>query len=72
MEDILKQFWEAPDDAHFNRDDTAKVRCCSKAKLEREAWLGTGVPFTKDGGTALYRKGDIVKYLISGRCRHVE
>ncbi|CAK9253599.1 unnamed protein product [Sphagnum jensenii] len=43
--------------------EIAAVRRCSTAKLDREAWLGTGVKFVRDGSRCLYRKADVVAAL---------
>ena len=65
-EEIIRRFWSAPDDALFTRKEMAVVRRCSIAKLEREAWLQTGVPVIKDGAQALYKKRDALTHLGVG------
>jgi hypothetical protein len=35
---------------------------CSEAKLERDRWAGTGIPFVKVGCLVRYRKSDIVAH----------
>jgi hypothetical protein len=65
-EEIIRRFWSAPDDALFTRKEMAVVRRCSIAKLEREAWLQTGVPVLKDGAQALGRKRDVLAHLRVG------
>jgi hypothetical protein len=62
-EGIIRRFSDAPDDALFLREEVAAIRRCSRAKLERECWLGIGIPVIKDNGRALYRKRDIAAYL---------
>jgi hypothetical protein len=61
--DVVMEFWRAPPDALFTRREVAKVRRCSVALLEREAWSGTGIPVIKDGERCLYRKADVLKRL---------
>ncbi len=65
--DNVSYFWEAPDEALFTRYEIAKVRRCSPAKLEREAWQGTGISHIKDGNRALYRKRDVIAYLDAAK-----
>ncbi len=67
-EDIRKQFWEAPGCALFTRNEIAHIRRCSVAKLDREAWLQTGIRHLKDGNRTLYRKADVVAYLDAVTC----
>jgi len=63
LTDDVAAFWDAHPDALFPRKTIAKVRCCSVALLEREAWAGTGVPIIRDGARALYRKRDVLARL---------
>jgi hypothetical protein len=58
-----REFWEAHPLALFPRKTVAKVRKCSVALLEREAWAGTGIPIIRDGARCLYRKVDILRHL---------
>lgn len=62
-DEMLKEFYNAPDDALFKSPIIAAVRSCSTAKLERDRWAGIGVPFIKDGRNVLYRKRDVLAYL---------
>jgi hypothetical protein len=64
-----QKFWDAPDDALFNRPEISEVRRCSVAKMDYEAWRGTGIPVIKDSGRALYRKADVLRYLQSCRTK---
>ena len=61
--DPVAEFWGAHPDALFPRKVIAKVRCCSIALLEREAWAGTGIPIVRDGTRCLYRKRDVLAHL---------
>ena len=61
--DDVTEFWNAHPSALFPRKTIAKVRRCSVALLEREAWAGTGIPVVKDGSRCLYRKVDVLRRL---------
>ena len=61
--DPVAEFWSAHPDALFSRKVIAKVRCCSVALLEREAWAGTGIQIVRDGSRCLYRKRDVLAHL---------
>jgi hypothetical protein len=61
--DDEREFWEAHPLALFPRKTIARVRKCSVALLEREAWAGTGIPIIRDGARCLYRKRDVLCYL---------
>jgi len=70
--EIVNRFYAAPDAALFTREEIAAVRRCSIAKLDREAWLGTGIKFVRDGGRCLYRKGDVTTTLQTAGGNHAE
>jgi len=61
--DDEREFWEAHPLALFPRKTIARVRKCSVALLEREAWAGTGIPIVRDGTRCLYRKADVLARL---------
>jgi hypothetical protein len=61
--DDVRGFWEAHPDSLFTRKTIAKVRQCSLALLEREAWAGTGIPIIRDGARCLYRKREVLRHL---------
>ena len=61
--DDEREFWEAHPLALFPRKTIARVRKCSIALLEREAWAGTGIPIIRDGARCLYRKRDVLRHL---------
>jgi hypothetical protein len=61
--DDEREFWEAHSLALFPRKIVARVRKCSVALLEREAWAGTGIPIIRDGARCLYRKRDVLRHL---------
>jgi len=61
--DDEREFWEAHPLALFSRKTVARVRKCSVALLEREAWTGTGIPIIRDGARCLYRKSDVLRHL---------
>jgi len=58
--ELLREFYEAPEDTLFDQKTVAAVKNCSTAKLERDRWAGTGIPFLKDGQRVLYRKADVI------------
>jgi hypothetical protein len=64
--DDVTEFWNAHPNALFPRKTIAKVRRCSVALLEREAWAGSGIPVVKDGNRCLYRKADVLRRLGIG------
>ena len=61
--DDEREFWEAHPLALFPRKTVARVRKCSVALLERDAWAGTGIPIIRDGARCLYRKRDVLRHL---------
>jgi hypothetical protein len=61
--DDVSEFWNAHPEALFPRKIIAKVRRCSVALLEREAWSGTGIPIVRDNTRCLYRKRDVLRHL---------
>ena len=63
LADEVTEFWNAHPDALFTRKIVARVRRCSVALLEREAWSGSGVPIVRDGARCLYRKRDVLRHL---------
>lgn len=63
--DLIHAFEAAPDNALFNQGTIAAVYGCSKAKLERDRWAGTGIPYLKLGWQVRYRKADVLAALAS-------
>lgn len=61
--DLIREFESAPDSALFNQIAVAAVYGCSKSKLERDRWAGTGIPYLKDGWRVMYRKADVLAAL---------
>jgi hypothetical protein len=60
---ILKEFEDSPDSALFPQEIPAAVIGCSEALLERNRWLGTGIPFIKIGRAIRYRKSEILQWI---------
>jgi hypothetical protein len=60
--EALAEFEAAPDDTLFSQVYIAFYLDCSEAKLERDRWAGTGIPFFKIGRMAKYQKRDAVKH----------
>jgi hypothetical protein len=61
--ELLAEFDVAPDWARFDQKTVAAVRSCSTATLERDRWVGTGIPFVRDGRRVLYVKRDVLAFL---------
>lgn len=59
----LQDFYSAPDESLYGQTVIADVIDCSEAKLERDRWAGTGIPFIKIGRKVKYRKGDVLDWL---------
>ena len=59
---LLAEFYQAPPEALFSQAYIAAVRGCSTAKLERDRWAGTGIPFIKLDGAVRYRKKDVLEH----------
>lgn len=64
---LVSEFFSAPVDALFTRQYIAAVACCSEAKLERDSWRGTGLPFVKFGRQVLYRKADVLSHFEANK-----
>ncbi len=61
--DLMREYELAPDSALFSQETVAAIRGCSIALIERDRWIGTGVPFIKTGRLVRYRKKDICEWL---------
>jgi hypothetical protein len=61
--ELLREFEAAPPSALFTQSTIAALRCCSTGNIERERWLGRGVPFLKIGHGVRYRKADYLTWL---------
>lgn len=64
---LVAEFYEAPLEAYFPRPYISAVTHCSLAKLERDSWRGTGIPFVKYGRQVLYQKSDVLTYLEANK-----
>jgi hypothetical protein len=60
---LIQDFYSAPNDALFDQIAIAAVLGCSKALMERNRWAGNGVQFLKIGRTVRYRKADVIAWL---------
>lgn len=60
---LIKAYELSPEDTLFAQSTVAAVRDCSIATIERDRWIGTGVPFIKMGRSVRYRKRDIRAWL---------
>ena len=63
--DLIQEYELAPDWALFSQETVAAIRDCSLATLERDRWIGIGIPFIKMGRLVRYRKSDIRAWLES-------
>lgn len=61
--DLIKEYELSPEWVMFSQETVAAIRDCSLSTLERDRWVGTGVPFVKMGGLVRYRKSDIRAWL---------
>lgn len=61
--ELINEYERAPDWTIFSQETVAAIRDCSLATLERDRWVGTGVPFIKVGRLVRYRKSDIRAWL---------
>jgi hypothetical protein len=60
--ELLKEFEAVPLNALFNQSTIAALRCCSTGNIERDRWLGRGVPFIRIGHSIRYRKADYLAW----------
>lgn len=60
---LINEYEQAPESALFSQETVAAIRDCSLATLERDRWLGGGIPFMKIGRMVRYRKSDIRAWL---------
>ena len=63
LAEIFKEFWDAPPSAFFNQKTVAAIRNVSEKTLERDRWMGAGIPFRKINGRVLYQKSDVIAFL---------
>lgn len=61
--DLIQEYESAPDWVLFSQETVAAIRACSLATIERDRWIGIGVPFIKMGRLVRYRKSDIRAWL---------
>lgn len=61
--DLISEYEIAPEWALFSQETIAAIRDCSLATIERDRWIGIGVPFIKMGRLVRYRKSDIQTWL---------
>lgn len=63
--DLINQYEIAPLSALFSQETLAAILDCSIATMERDRWVGKGVPFAKFGRLVRYRKSEIKNWLES-------
>jgi excisionase family DNA binding protein len=61
--EMITEYELAPDSALFSQETVAAILNCSLATLERDRWIGSGIPFVKIGRMVRYRKKDIHDWL---------
>jgi hypothetical protein len=61
--DLIQEYESAPDWVLFSQETVAAIRDCSLATMERDRWIGSGVPFIKMGHLVRYRKSEIRTWL---------
>jgi excisionase family DNA binding protein len=61
--ELITEYETAPDSALFSQDTVAAILDCSLATLERDRWIGKGIPFSKFGRLVRYRKAEIREWL---------
>jgi hypothetical protein len=61
--DLIREYELALDWVLFSQETVAAIRDCSLATLERDRWIGIGIPFIKIGRLVRYKKEDIHAWL---------
>jgi excisionase family DNA binding protein len=61
--DMINEYELAPNSALFSQETVAAILNCSLATIERDRWIGAGIPFVKIGRMVRYRKKDIHDWL---------
>lgn len=61
--ELLREFYEAPDEALFSQETVSAVRGCSEALSESDRLTGRGPPYFKLGRLVKYRKADVVDWI---------
>ena len=65
--ELINEYETAPDSALFSQETVAAILDCSLATIERDRWIGKGIPFAKFGRMVRYRKADIREWLEKNR-----
>jgi hypothetical protein len=60
---LINEYELSPDSAFFSQETVAAIRNCSLATIERDRWVGSGVPFVKMGRLVRYSKKEIRAWL---------
>jgi hypothetical protein len=47
----------------YREKELAELLKCSTSRLQKDRYAGRGLPYLKWGGTVLYRKSDVQKYI---------
>lgn len=65
--ELITEYDHAPSSALFSQETVAAILDCSLATIERDRWIGSGIPFVKIGRLVRYRKSDIQDWLMQHR-----
>ena len=60
---LRQEFLETPEDGLVDTSQVAAFLNCSTAKLERDRWMGEGLPFVKLGRLVRYRKQTVLDHI---------
>lgn len=61
--ELINEYEYAPNSTMFSQETVAAILDCSLATIERDRWIGNGIPFVKIGRLVRYRKTDICTWL---------
>lgn len=63
MSDVIRGFWNAPEDALFDEGCIAAVMGKSRAWAQKARWTGSGPNYLKLGRNVRYRKRDVLAWM---------
>lgn len=63
--DLVKDFWQAPEEAYFDQRTIAPVTGRSIKTLECDRCRKSGIPFRKVRGKILYQKKNVIEWIES-------
>jgi len=62
--ELRREFYQLPDDAWVDRDTAGAAAHLGRDSMEQYAMKGGGPPYTRIGRRALYRKRDILDWIV--------